>query len=506
MPGYLLHLAVAILAFDIFLARFAGSLFFFLFISTVSARRDSMRKPNLIFFLTDQQRADTMACYGNDRIHASNLNKLASESAVFERAYVTQPLCTPSRASLFTGTWPHTNGCIRNYIPLIPSCRTLAEMLGDEDYYPAYMGKWQLGDETQKQRGFREWISTEGVGDYCRFLMDRGYVPDKPNGAFSKNAVSTLPLEVSKPVFLEQQACRFIEQHRHDPFLLVVSYVEPHSPYNGPLNDEHSLVDETFAPPSRDVPLRYKLAQEWQRNEAMLDRERLPLPYFFGVTPEEYRGIRQRYFGLITMVDRSIGAVLACLERTGLINETIIILTSDHGDMLGDHHLFGKEVMFEQATRVPYLIRQPGQQRPLRITQPVSHIDFLPTVLDLLNRPPAPQCQGRSKVPLLRGETMALENVFIEWSPNRMKVLKGTRLAKRFAVKRAINESTRAVVLHDGWKLCLRDKDMNELYHLHKDPAEQHNLYYLANYKEIVQRGTAEIHDWQEKVSDRLRL
>ena len=131
-----------------------------------------MRKPNLIFFLTDQQRTDTMACYGNHRVHAPNLNKLAAESAVFERAYVTQPLCTPSRASLFTGTWPHTNGCIRNYIPLARSCRTLTELLGDEDYYPAYMGKWQLGDETQRQRGFREWVSTEGISDYCRFLME----------------------------------------------------------------------------------------------------------------------------------------------------------------------------------------------------------------------------------------------------------------------------------------------------------------------------------------------
>jgi choline-sulfatase len=238
----------------------------------------------------------------------------------------------------------------------------------------------------------------------------------------------------------------------------------------------------------------------------MLDRNRLPFPYFFGITPEEYRGIRQRYFGLITMVDRSIGGVLACLERTGLIDQTIIVLTSDHGDMLGDHHLFGKEVMFEEATRVPYLIRQPGQRRQLRITQPVSHIDFLPTLLELLNRPPPAQCQGQSKVALLRGETMAPENVFMQWSPNRMKVLKGTRLAKRSAVKRAINESTRAVVLHDGWKLCLRDRDTNELYNLHKDPAERQNLYYLADYNAIVKRGTAEIHDWQERVSDRLKL
>lgn len=468
-----------------------------------------MRKPNLIFFLTDQQRANTMACYGNGHVHAPNLNKLASESAIFERAYVTQPLCTPSRASLFTGTWPHTNGCIRNYIPLSRSCATLTELLGDDDYYPAYMGKWQLGDESERQRGFRGWVSSEGVSDYSQFLLDRGYIPDKPNGSFSKTAVSKLPLEVSKPIYLQQQACQFIQEHQRDPFLLVVSYVEPHSPYNGPLNQEHSLEEiesEWIAPPSTEVPLRYKLTQEWQRNEAMLDRDRLPLPYFFGLTPEECRGMRQRYYGLITMVDRSIGAVLGCLERCGLIDDTVVVLTSDHGDMLGDHGLFGKEVMFEQATRVPYLIRRPGQRRELRITQPVSHIDFLPTLFDLLNRPAPGQCQGRSSLPLLRGEAITRESIFMEWSPNRMKVLKGTCLGNRFAVKRAINESTRAVVFDDNWKLCLRDKDSNELYHLDKDPLEEHNLYYLADYKNMVRRGTAEIHHWQEKAGDRLRL
>jgi arylsulfatase A-like enzyme len=339
--------------------------------------------------------------------------------------------------------------------------------------------------------------------------VERGYTPDKGNGAFSKNAVSNLPFEVSKPVFLQQQAYRFIEKHQRDPFLLVVSYVEPHSPYNGPFNDEHSLAEIERCingAPGADIPLRYKLMREWQQEEARLDRDRLPIPYFSGTAPEEYRGIRQRYFGLITMVDRSIGGVLACLERTGLIDDPIIVLTSDHGDMLGDHHLFGKEVMYEQATRIPCLIRQPGRQRQLRITQPTSHIGFLPTLFDLLNLAVPVQCQGQSKAPLLRGESMAPESIFMQWSPNRIKVLKGTRLAKRSAVKRAINESTRTVVLPDGWKLCLRDKDINELYHLQKDPTEQHNLYYNQSYEEIVKRGTGEIHRWQEKVSDRVKV
>jgi Arylsulfatase A and related enzymes len=103
--------------------------------------------------------------------------------------------------------------------------------------------------------------------------------------------------------------------------------------------------------------------REWQQAEALLDRKRLPNLFFFGVTPDEYRAMKQRYLGLITMFDRSIGGILSCLERAELLDKTITIHTSDHGDLLGAHHLFGKEVMFEEAVRVPYLVRLPGQRQ-----------------------------------------------------------------------------------------------------------------------------------------------
>src|SRR5712691_4259561 len=196
------------------------------------------RKPNLIVLLPDQQRADTI---GNAKVHAPNLTKLASEAIVFERAYVTHPVCTPSRSSLMTGLWPHTNGCTRNSVPLPEQFRVLPELVGDSDYRTAYMGKWHLGDEGFPQRGFEEWISTEKVGPYTEFLISNRQAPDKKDGGFSELAASRLPLELSKPKFLETQACQFIRKHRAEPFMLVVAFVEPHSPYNGPLNDEHPL-------------------------------------------------------------------------------------------------------------------------------------------------------------------------------------------------------------------------------------------------------------------------
>ena len=470
-----------------------------------------MAKPNLIVFLTDQQRVDTLACYGNGNVHAPNLNRLASESVIFDRVYVTQPLCTPSRASLLTGMWPHRTGCTRNSEALDRRHRTFIELLQDQDYDSAYMGKWQLGDETKPQRGFHHWISTEGISDYSRVLLSRGYIPDKPNGAFSERAVNELPLEASKPKFLEQHACKFIEKHHQEPFILFVSFVEPHSPYNGPLNNEHRLDDveldaTSLLPPSDNIPLRYRLMREWQQAEAVLDRQRLPKLLFFGITPEEYRDMKRRYFGLVTMIDRSVGQILSSLSRANLMDNTIIVYTSDHGDSLGAHHLFGKEVMFEEAARVPYFVRIPGLRRSVRIAHPVSHIDFLPTMMDLLGQPKPPQCAGRSRVPLLHGETMAPENVFIEWSPNRMKVVKGTSLGRRRAIKRALEESTRAVVMPDGWKLCLRDKDMNELYNLNSDPIEAENLYEKGDYATIIDRGRDAIYRWQEEMDDDLKL
>ena len=381
----------------------------------------------------------------------------------------------------------------------------------DRNYRAAYIGKWHLGEEGPIGRGFDEWISTDDHGDYTSFLISQSIIPDKQNGRFSELAISNLPIELSRPKFLEKSACEFIEKHQREPFILVVGFVEPHSPYNGPLNDEHPLdqieLDATATLPlSEDIPLRYRLMREWQQAEAVLDRERLPTQLFFGVTPEEYRSIKQRYLGLVTLVDQSIGAILACLERVGLADNTIIVHTSDHGDSLGAHHLFGKETMFEEATRVPLLVRLPGQTASKTITHPVSHIDFVPTLLDLLCQPKNPQCAGKSLLPLITEETAPSQNVFLEWAPNRTKVKKGTKLARRRLVKRAVEESTRTIVTSDGWKLCLRDKDLNELYNLNDDPLETRNLYEDQQCASVISRLADQIHRWQESTNDKLKV
>jgi arylsulfatase A-like enzyme len=131
------------------------------------AAPDSARPPNLLFLYTDEQRYDTLAAYGNKTIRMPNLDRLAGQSTVFERAYVTQPVCTPSRATLLTGLYPHTSGLIRNNIPLRADTKCLPEMMPAGLYACAHMGKWHLGDEIYPQHGFPTWLATEDT--YHRF-------------------------------------------------------------------------------------------------------------------------------------------------------------------------------------------------------------------------------------------------------------------------------------------------------------------------------------------------
>jgi len=470
----------------------------------------SKRPRNLIIFLPDQQRVDTLACYGNDKIHAPNLNKLANGSVIFQRPYVTQPVCSPSRASLMTGLWPHTTGCTNNGFPVNHRVAMLPQLLSDH-YRAGYIGKWHLRDQPPTQRGFHEWVSVEGVSDYSRYLIKKGEAPDRKNGSFSALTISNLPLELSQADFLQRHACDFIKRNQNAPFILVVSFVEPHSPYNGPFNDEHRLTEsdvggsELGSEPNA-VPLRYRLLREWQNDKALKDKT--VRQFRFGITPAEYASLKQKYFGLITLVDWSIGQILACLENTGLMDHTVIAHTSDHGDLLGDHGLFGKGVMYEQAVCVPLLIRIPGGPSKI-ITRRVSHIDFVPTLIELLEQRSPTQLAGASLTPLIFGQNGQPRNVFIEWNPYKKteKRLKaGTSLAATRLVNRAIRESTRTVITPDGWKLSLRDDDLCELYNLTEDPSEQRNLYYGGQFGDVIERCTDEIRCWQKETSDPIQL
>jgi arylsulfatase A-like enzyme len=479
------------------------------------------RKRNLLFILTDQQRADTMAAYGNSRIHAPNFSKLAKESIVFRRAYVSQPVCTPSRCSMMTGLWPHTAGLTENNIALPADVPILPEMINDPDYRTGYMGKWHLGDEVFKQQGFQEWASIEDIywrffaegrdikakSSYDDYLRSLGHKPDRTSGHFSRNFASKLPIEQSKPKFLELLACDFLRRHHRDPFILYVSFLEPHSPFFGPLNDEHKTSEIELPinfndPPGEDEPETYR-----RRYERFLKKGFKGEPL---KTEGDWRRLIGRYWGLVTQVDRSIGAILETLGRLDLTDQTIVVFTSDHGDMMGSHRLVTKGVMYEEAVRVPWLIKAPGLTRQQRIVEnPVSHIDLVPTLLDVMGKrdqAAAHHLPGKSLLPLAQGKTVEGDYVYIEW--NAADGLQEGRNPRGKLRKpqgpQGIN--SRAVVSPEGWKLCIHDHDRNQLYNLKSDPGEITNLFNSPGNQETIKKLTARIRRWQQHVNDTVEL
>jgi arylsulfatase A-like enzyme len=477
-------------------------------------RRD---KPNLLFIWTDQQRPDTMEAYGNHKIHAPNLKKFASESYVVERQYVAQPVCTPSRSSVMTGLWPHTNGCVENNVPLSEKIPCFPEILGDSDYRTGYFGKWHLGDEVFAQHGFEEWESIEDVymghyrpgrdpkriSSYSYNLMGRGYRPDQEDGTFSRGFAARLPIEHCKPSFLEARACDFLRRHRSEPFVLYINFLEPHPPYFGPLDDQHRMdevdLPSNFSDPLEDdEPLRYRLMRERQhgRGNKGFDLE----------SEAGWRRLITNYWGLVSQVDRSVGGILKTLDDLGLAGKTIVVYTSDHGDMMGSHGMVQKSNMYEEAARVPLLMRLPqGGRGHQMVPGRFSHIDIVPTLLDLMGqRDRAGSFPGKSLVPFLKDDKLERRPVLIEWNP-AVRSTADEFAGPQFAageIQRALRSYTRTVVAQDGWKLSLSTGDKHQLFDLSKDPGETHNLFYTGQHRRAVQQLTREIHRWQKEARD----
>jgi arylsulfatase A-like enzyme len=466
------------------------------------ARRTPGDKPNLLFLWTDQQRADTLAAYGNHSYRVPALNRLASESVVFDRCYVTQPVCTPSRSAVMTGRWPHSSGCVRNNIPLRADVRTLPELLADSSYRTGYMGKWHLGDEIFPQRGFEEWAAIEdGIyrafyspgrdpnarSAYHQFLVKLGYQPGRDN-LFSRQFATTLPVEHSKPSFLAIEASKFILKNRQEPWILYVNFLEPHTPFSSALNDLHSAEEAPLPKNHPGIPEGPEPAWYQRRRAEFLRKggsEGLDMSALGG-----WQRTARNYAGLCALVDQAVARILWALEASGQIENTIVAFTSDHGEMLGSHSLLAKQVMYEEAVRVPFLLRVPFRnQKPQRVLQPVSHIDMAPTLLDLLGRKDCCELQGQSLVPALAGRPRQDGQVFIEWTAD--------------AKDSGAGPNGRTIVSAEGWKLVWYDTDQCLLFNRKEDPLEMRNLYGQSQYAGVVARLRSQIREWQRKTGDK---
>ena len=454
-----------------------------------------MSRPNVLFLFTDEQRADTLGAYGNARVQTPHLDRLAAGGIVFERAYVTQPVCTPSRSTIMTGLQPRTSGCTANNIALPEDVPCLPELLPPGEYVCGYHGKWHLGDEIFRQHGFDDWVSIDDMyrphyapgrdrsarSDYHHWLIERGVSPQRGD-AFGRGEVARLAEPLSKPAFLAESAGRFIHANRDRPFVLYVNFLEPHMPFFGPRDSQYDVSQVTLpinfdAPPTDDQPLKTRL---FARHYFEKGHSGLPLR-----TEADWRRMIANYWGMCSHVDTHVGAILRTLDDCGLTDGTLIVYTSDHGDMMGSHRLIAKCVMFEEAVRVPLIVKLPGQSAPRRVTGPVSQVDLVATLLDLMGEPAPSELEGATLRPELEGARDGGEEVFIEWNGDN-NGLPGlddggrdypdylSEIADADAALAAITDPVRTVVTRD-WKLNHSLLGESELYHLRTDPGETAN-------------------------------
>jgi arylsulfatase A-like enzyme len=466
--------------------------------------------PNIVMIITDQQRADTMACYGNSVIKTPNLNKLADESFIFDNAYVSQPICTPSRSTILTGLYPHATGCVINNLPLNYDVPTIAEM-APEEYLTAYYGKWHLGNEVKLQRGFDEWLSCEDqyrkyysddslledLSDYHHYLVAQGYTPDLEDmgrQTFSRDFAAGLPIEHSRAMFLADKTSEFINTNKDRPFIIYVGILEPHPPYENALSDIHD---------PDEVTLGEAFMQSPGENASKLNQSRETEVPSDIKTEADWRKLKAKYWGNVSMVDRSVEKIISALESAGISDRTAVMLTSEHGDQMGDHNILEKSVLYEESARVPMLMKVPWiESGNRRIEGRFSLVDLAPTVLDLVGADIPDQIHGRSRLPVLRGdETLIGNDVVVEWNGRN---LEPSRHGAEF--DRIQNVRKRSIVGSDGWKLVVGLDDKNELFDLNSDPSELHNLIDSEVHRSRAEDMLTRLVKWQSKVDDQMEL
>ena len=466
-----------------------------------------MKTPNLLLIWTDEQRPDTLSVYGNGQTRTPHLDRLASQSTVFEHCFCCSPVCTPSRGSILTGLWPHQHGTRQNNVPLNGQAKTIAEHVPDGTHC-SYLGKWHLGDEIFAQHGFHTWMSIEddyirhyGVdrdrqarSDYHQYLKRTGFPCDKETEfgpVYSRDYAASLGEPHTKAGWLGRQAAEEIHTRAADgaPWVMSVNFLEPHMPFFGPLNHHYDPESLNVTPvlnrvPSPPLPGSYIMHTE-EHAESGYDGQDV-------TTESGWRRLLANYYGLVEMVDNAIGTILRALEQSGQAENTIVVFTSDHGEMMGSHHMLGKEVFYRQSVEVPLLIHVPGQTEQRRITENFSHIDLLPTVLDLLGHDVPVELSGTSQAHAVMGGVLPETDVFLYWDGRSgvdATFLKG--------------QTWRGIVTPDGWKYAVSpDEECGLLFNLTEDPWEERNRFLDPDLSGLRDDLQARLDQWMQAQGD----
>jgi choline-sulfatase len=362
------------------------------------------RRPNLLFILADDHAGYVLGCDGNRLARTPNLDRLASEGTRFAGHYCNSPVCTPSRQSFFTGQLPHMAGVTRLPTPLAEDKPTLARQLKKAGYATAVFGKMHFNVPAKPGlHGFdlacteneltRAWNQNVNARPVPKDVATKpAWHPFQDPARIWLNA-DKLPYprfeRDMRSVYQLQLAEQFLREHRDQPFALWLSFMEPHSPYDFPVEDR-----SRFDPARFDVP---RVGSE--------DGTQIPL-IFRDLTDREKRGIIASYYTSVEYLDRNVGRALDALRRLGLERDTLVVYMADHGYSLGQHGRFEKHCGYDPALRVPLLMRLPGKVRQGVVKELTEHVDVPATIVDLMGIEPLPVQHGQSLRPYLEGRSM----------------------------------------------------------------------------------------------------
>jgi arylsulfatase A-like enzyme len=468
-----------------------------------------MRRPNILFIMSDDHAAHAISAYGSRVNQTPNLDRLAHEGMCLDRCFAVNSICTPSRATILTGQYSHRNG-VPVFNRFDGSQPTVAKYLQSAGYYTGMIGKWHLGSDPT---GFDEWMILPGQGVYFNpdFLVPDGR---KVFQGYVTDIITDLAIE-------------FLQKCPKDrPFFLMCHHKAPHRPWD-PDQKHKELFEGKFIPEPSTLRDDYDtrtdaLHENQQRVFSDLTRRDLKLTppegltgsallRWFEVKPTEvevmvrgqkkiligeelnqfkYQRYMQDYLGCIQSVDDNVGRLLDWLDAHGLRENTVVIYTSDQGFFLGDHGLFDKRFMYEPSIRMPFLIRWPGVIKPgSRQDALAINPDFAPTFLEIAGVAVPEAMQGRSLVSLLKGQSVQNWRSSFYYRYYHDPGHHNTR------AHYGVRTDTHKLIYY--WK-----KDQWELFDLRNDPDELHNLYNDPAQQNLVAQLKKELFRLKNELKD----
>jgi len=467
-----------------------------------------MPSPNIVFIMADDHGANAISSYSGHLNSTPNLDRIADEGVRMDALYCTNSICTPSRASILTGTYSHINGCPSIFSEFDYRVGTFPERLQDSGYKTALYGKWHLGEsETAQPRGFDDWRVFPGQGDY--------FDPDLigPGGirhfaGYSTDIVTDLGLSWLKSLSSDE------------PFMLMLHHKAPHRPWVphprhshlypvGSIPEPATLMESHHSRSDAVRRTRMSIADELTANDI---KEEIPR-HLHGEDrrPERTRWIYQRfmrdYLQTVAAIDENVGRVLDYLDETGLTENTIVVYTSDQGFFLGEHGWFDKRLMFDESLQMPMMVRWPAEIPPeSRCDAMVTNVDIAATLLDMCGLKASellPSQQGRSFRTLLRGEieTDWPESVYYRyWEHDEPSC----HAPAHYGVR---TREHKFIYYYGDGLGCPGSSDRifpgeYELYDLKADPREEENLYGREEYSELVAELATELAILQQNYAD----